>query len=44
MGFDHQIDETELQPKRASKSRFRARVFAEWAQQRRLLRKSSRHT
>ena len=31
MGFDHQIDETELQPKRVTKSRFRARIFAEWS-------------
>ena len=30
MAFDHLIDETELQPKRATKSRFRARIFAEW--------------
>ena len=31
MGFDHQIDETELLPKRSTKSRFRARIFAEWS-------------
>lgn len=31
MAFAHQIDETELLPKRSSKSRFRARIFAEWA-------------
>ena len=30
MAFDHLIDETELQPKRVTKSRFRARIFAEW--------------
>ena len=30
MAFDHQIDETELLPKRATKHRFRARIFAEW--------------
>jgi 5-methylcytosine-specific restriction endonuclease McrA len=30
MAFDHLIDETELQPKRVSKSRFRARILAEW--------------
>lgn len=30
MAFDHQIDETELLPKRSSKSRFRARIFVEW--------------
>jgi 5-methylcytosine-specific restriction endonuclease McrA len=31
MAFDHQIDETELLPKRSSKSRFRAWIFAEWS-------------
>ena len=31
MAFDHLIDETELQPKRLTKWRFRARIFAEWA-------------
>jgi 5-methylcytosine-specific restriction endonuclease McrA len=31
MAFDHLIDETELLPKRLTKSRFRARIFAEWA-------------
>jgi len=30
MAFDHLIDETELLPKRSSKSRFRASIFAEW--------------
>jgi 5-methylcytosine-specific restriction endonuclease McrA len=30
MAFDHQIDGTELLPKRTSKSRFRTRIFAEW--------------
>ena len=30
MAFDHQIDETELLPKRATKHRFRAIIFAEW--------------
>jgi hypothetical protein len=30
MAFDHLIDETELLPKRSSKSRFRARIFAAW--------------
>jgi 5-methylcytosine-specific restriction endonuclease McrA len=30
MAFDHLIDETELQPKRLTKWRFRARIFAEW--------------
>lgn len=30
MAFDHLIDETELQPKRTTKHRFRARIFAEW--------------
>ena len=30
MAFDHLIDETELLPKRITKSRFRARIFAEW--------------
>lgn len=30
MAFAHQIDETELLPKRSSESRFRARIFAEW--------------
>lgn len=30
MAFDHQIDETELLPKRTTKSRFRAWIFAEW--------------
>jgi 5-methylcytosine-specific restriction endonuclease McrA len=30
MPFDHLIDETELQPKRTTKHRFRARIFAEW--------------
>jgi 5-methylcytosine-specific restriction endonuclease McrA len=31
MGFDHLIDETELLPKRTTKSRFRAWIFAEWS-------------
>jgi 5-methylcytosine-specific restriction endonuclease McrA len=31
MAFDHQIDETELLPKRSSKTRFRAWIFAEWS-------------
>jgi 5-methylcytosine-specific restriction endonuclease McrA len=31
MAFDHLIDETELQPKRITKWRFRARIFAAWA-------------
>jgi 5-methylcytosine-specific restriction endonuclease McrA len=30
MPFDHQIDQTELQPKKATKARFRRRIFAEW--------------
>ena len=30
MSFGHMIDETELQPKRLTKWRFRARIFAEW--------------
>ena len=28
--FDHLIDQTELQPKRIAKARFRRRIFAEW--------------
>jgi 5-methylcytosine-specific restriction endonuclease McrA len=31
MAFDHLIDETELQPKRTTKSRFRASIFEDWA-------------
>ena len=31
--FDHQIDQTELQPKKATKARFRRRIFAEWNHQ-----------
>ena len=31
MSFGHLIDETELQPKRTTKHRFRARIFAAWA-------------
>ena len=31
MAFDHLIDGTELLPKRLTKHRFRARIFAEWA-------------
>jgi hypothetical protein len=31
MAFDHQIDQTELQPKRVSKARFRKRIFEAWA-------------
>jgi 5-methylcytosine-specific restriction endonuclease McrA len=31
MAFDHLIDETELQPKRTTKHRFRARLFAAWS-------------
>ena len=30
MAFDHLIDETELLPKRATKSRFRASIFEAW--------------
>lgn len=30
MSFDHQIDGTELLPKRATKSRFRASIFEAW--------------
>jgi hypothetical protein len=30
MPFDHLIDQTELQPKRVTKARFRKRIFAEW--------------
>jgi hypothetical protein len=30
MTFDHQIDGTELLPKRQTKTRFRARIFAQW--------------
>lgn len=30
MAFDHLIDETELQPKRISKHRFRSWIFTEW--------------
>lgn len=30
MAFDHQIDQTELQPKRIAKARFRAQIFAQW--------------
>jgi hypothetical protein len=30
MAFDHQIDGTELRPKRSSKHRFRASVFEAW--------------
>ncbi len=33
MAFDHQIDGTELLPKRTTKSRFRARIFAAWNHQ-----------
>jgi 5-methylcytosine-specific restriction endonuclease McrA len=29
--FDHQIDQTELQPKKLTKARFRRRIFTEWA-------------
>lgn len=31
MGFSHLIDQTELQPKRVTKHRFRASIFAAWA-------------
>jgi hypothetical protein len=31
MAFDHQIDGTELLPKRTTKSRFRASIFEAWA-------------
>jgi hypothetical protein len=31
MALDHQIDGTELLPKRSSKSRFRASIFEDWA-------------
>jgi hypothetical protein len=31
MSFGHLIVETELQPKRTTKHRFRARIFAQWA-------------
>lgn len=31
MAFDHQIDGTELLPKRTTKHRFRAWIFAEWS-------------
>jgi len=31
MAFDHLIDEIELQPKRTTKSRFRASIFDDWA-------------
>jgi 5-methylcytosine-specific restriction endonuclease McrA len=31
MSFDHQIDGTELLPKRATKSRFRASIFEAWS-------------
>ena len=31
MPFDHLIDETELQSKRTTKHRFRARIFEAWA-------------
>jgi 5-methylcytosine-specific restriction endonuclease McrA len=31
MAFDHQIDGTELLPKRTTKSRFRASIFQDWA-------------
>ena len=30
MAFDHLINETEVQPKRLTKWRCRARIFAEW--------------
>jgi hypothetical protein len=30
MAFDHLIDETELQPKRVAKWRFRSRILAAW--------------
>jgi len=30
MAFDHQIDGTELLPKRTTKSRFRASIFEDW--------------
>jgi len=30
MAFDHLIDETELQPKRVTKWRFRSRILAAW--------------
>ena len=33
MAFDHLIDETELLPKRSSKSRFRASIFEAWDHQ-----------
>ena len=33
MAFDHQIDGTELLPKRSSKSRFRASIFEAWGHQ-----------
>jgi 5-methylcytosine-specific restriction endonuclease McrA len=31
MAFDHQIDGTELLPKRTTKLRFRASIFDDWA-------------
>jgi hypothetical protein len=31
MPFDHLIDQTELQPKRVTKHRFRASIFEAWA-------------
>jgi hypothetical protein len=31
MPFDHLIDQTELQPKKATKARFRRRIFDSWA-------------
>ena len=31
MPFDHLIDQTELQPKKATKARFRRRIFETWA-------------
>jgi 5-methylcytosine-specific restriction endonuclease McrA len=33
MPFDHLIDQTELQPKKVTKARFRKRIFAEWDHQ-----------
>jgi 5-methylcytosine-specific restriction endonuclease McrA len=33
MPFDHLIDQTELQPKKITKARFRRRIFAEWNHQ-----------
>jgi hypothetical protein len=33
MPFDHLIDQTELQPKKITKARFRRRIFQAWASQ-----------